>query len=212
MNRREFSAQLIAASVGATASSWLVPAQAQVEGTDYVKLSQPVPVPAGKIEVIEFFWYGCPHCNAFDPSLEKWSQSLPPDVAFRRVHVALAPHWAVHQRIFYALDTMGLEPSLHKKVFAAIHIERQHLDKPADISAFMQKNGVDAAKFMDNFNSFTVQTKCRQAGQLAAAYKIDGVPTMGVQGRYYTSVSMAGSHERTLAIVDQLIQKARKSA
>ena len=216
MNRRDFSAQLIAAGMGAAATTLMTSAQAQagapVEGTHYVKLNQPVQVPPGKIEVIEFFWYGCPHCNAFEPALDAWQKKLPADVTFKRVPVAFREEpFAAHQKIFYALDTMGLIPTMHRKVFYAIHNERQRLDKPADIAAFMQKNGVDSAKFLDAFNSFGVQTKLRQAKQLSEAYKIDGVPAIGVNGRYFTSVSLAGSPEGALAVSDFLIQKVRKA-
>ena len=192
-----------------------LPAHAQggpVEGTHYVRLSQPVPAgPAGKIEVIEFFWYGCPHCNAFEPTLEPWVKQLPADVAFHRVPVAFsAEPFVAHQRIFYALDSLGLVAAMHRKVFYAIHNDRLRLDKPADISAFMARNGVDAAKFMEAYDSFAVQAKAKQATQQAAAYKIDGVPAMGIQGRYYTSGSLAGTNEKALVVADFLMQRVRK--
>ncbi|HMC16468.1 MAG TPA: thiol:disulfide interchange protein DsbA/DsbL, partial [Albitalea sp.] len=117
-----------------------------------------------------------------------------------------------HQRIFFALDAMGLIPTMHRKVFYAIHGERQRLDKPADIAAFMAKNGVDSAKFLEIYNSFSIQTKARQAKQLAEAYKIDGVPALGVAGRYYTSGSLAGTTEASLGVADFLIDKVRKGA
>jgi len=215
MNRREFSTQLVAAGVGLSAAVIAAPAAAQfvpVEGTHYVRLSEPLPVPAGKIEVIEFFWYGCPHCNAFEPTLDAWQKKLPADVLFRRVPVAFRDEpYGTHQRIYYALETMGLIPTMHRKVFYAIHGERQRLDKAPEIAAFMAKNGVDSAKFLEVFNSFSVQTKARQARQLSAAYKIGGVPALGVQGRYFTSGSMAGTNEAALSVVDFLVQKVRKS-
>jgi thiol:disulfide interchange protein DsbA len=215
MKRREFSLSLLAAGLGNA-----LPAAAQggawpVEGTNYVRLSQPVPVsaPAGKIETIEFFWYGCPHCNAFEPTLDAWQKSLPPDVFFRRVPVAFSEEpYGTHQKIFYALDALGLIPTMHRKVFYAIHNERMRLTKPDEIQALMAKNGVDAAKFMDAFNSFSVQTKCAQARQLAAAYKIDAVPAMGVNGRYYLTGNMSGGNERMPAVVDALVARIRKGA
>ncbi|HEX6703268.1 MAG TPA: thiol:disulfide interchange protein DsbA/DsbL [Albitalea sp.] len=212
MNRREFSAQLLAGGLSATGLAATAHAQgAPVEGTHYVKLAQPVPATPGKIEVIEFFWYGCPHCNAFEPHLDAWARKLPPDVAFRRVPIAFRDEpYTAHQKIFFALDAMGLIPSMHRKVFYAIHNERQRLDKAPDIAAFMTKNGVDSAKFMDNFNSFSTQTKVRQALKLAADYKIDGVPALGIQGKYFTSNSLAGSGEGSLAVADYLIQRERK--
>ncbi|CAG1017275.1 Thiol:disulfide interchange protein DsbA [Burkholderiaceae bacterium] len=211
MNRREFSAQLAVAGLAATGLTTAVAQGAPVEGTHYVKLSQPVPVAAGKIEVIEFFWYGCPHCNVFEPALDAWSKKLPADVAFRRVPVAFREEpFVAHQKIYYALEAMGLIPTMHRKVFYAIHSERQRLDKPADIAAFMQKNGVDSAKFLDQYNSFSVQTKVRQASKAAADYKIDGVPAIGVHGKFYTSGTLAGSPDASLAVADHLIQRVRK--
>jgi thiol:disulfide interchange protein DsbA len=217
IERRQFSAALVGTGLGAAGLGLMGPAAAQggpVEGTHYVKLSQPVPTPGGgKVEVIEFFWYGCPHCNAFEPTLDAWAKRLPADVAFRRVPVAFRDEpFGAHQRIYYALEAMGQLEAVHRKVFYAIHNERARLDKPADIAAFMTKNGVDGTKFLDVYNSFSVQTKCRQAKQLSEAYKIDGVPAIGVQGRYYTSVGLAGSPDRALAVTDFLIQQARKGA
>jgi thiol:disulfide interchange protein DsbA len=217
MNRREFSNLVLLAGAGVAGSTLAPLARAQakpVEGQQYVRLSQPLPVPpGGKIEVIEFFWYGCPHCNAFEPALDAWQKKLPADVAFRRVPVYFREEpYGPHQRIFFALEAMGLIPTMHRKVFYAIHGERQRLDKPADIAAFMAKNGVDSAKFLDVYNSFSVQTKARQAKQLAEAYKIDGVPAIGVAGRYYTSGSLAGTTEASLGVADFLIDKVRKGA
>ena len=216
MKRREFSAVLASGALGAAAL--MNPAQAQggapVEGKDYLRLSTPLPAaPGGKIEVVEFFWYGCPHCNAFEPMLDAWAKKLPADVSFRRVPVAFREEpYVAHQRIYYALEEMKLTDTMHRRVFAAIHVDHMRLDKPADIAAFMTKNGVDGAKFLEYYNGFSVQTKARQAAQLAQAYKLDGVPAIGIQGRYFTSASMAGSHERALAVTDYLIQQVRAKA
>jgi thiol:disulfide interchange protein DsbA len=215
MDRRQFSTRLLGTGVGVAAFVAGGPARAQrapVEGTHYVKLSQPLPVAPGKIEVIEFFWYGCPHCNAFEPQLDAWQKKLPADVAFRRVPVAFRDEpFTAHQKIFFALDAMGLVPTLHRKVFYAIHVDQQRMDKPQEIAAFMAKNGVDSAKFLENFNSFSTQTKARQASKLAADYKIDGVPAIGVQGKYFTSSTLAGTPEASLAVADYLIQRERKA-
>ncbi len=215
MKRREFSTHLMATAVGVATLSAGGVARAQsefVEGTHYVKLSQPGQVPAdGKIEVVEFFWYGCPHCYAFEPALEAWQKKLPSDVAFRRIPVAFREEpFVAHQRLFFALDALGLVDTMHRKVFNAIHLDRMRLDKLPEIVAFVTKNGVDGAKFSDAFNSFSVQTKIRQAKQLAEVYRIDGVPTLGIQARFYTSGSLAGTAERTLVVADYLIDRSRK--
>jgi protein dithiol oxidoreductase (disulfide-forming) len=216
MKRRDFTASLVGAGLGTAALTLPSAAQAQggpIEGTHYVRLSTPVATvaEAGKIEVIEFFWYGCPHCNAFEPTLEAWVKKLPADVAFRRVPVAFREEpFVAHQRIFYALEAMGQVEAMHRKVFYAIHNDRAQLSKPAEISAFMAKNGLDGAKFLDVYNSFGVQTKVRQAKQLAEAYKIDGVPALGIQGRYFTSGTLAGNTDRALEVTNFLLQRARK--
>lgn len=219
MNRRNFSQ-----SVTAGAAAWVavlggaagVPhALAQggpVEGVHYVKLSQPAPVsaPTGKIEVVEFFWYGCPHCNALEPALEAWIKRLPADVAFRRVPVAFSATHESHQKLFYGLEAMGQLEAMHRRIFAAIHTQQQRLDREADQLAFLKAQGVDEAKFLEMTKSFSVQTKMRQAKQLSSAYKIDGVPAMGVAGRFYTAGSLAGDNQRALAVTDFLIARARK--
>ena len=219
IQRRQFTTSLLAAGAAGTLLPLATQAQAQaqqfpVEGTNYVRLGQAVPVPTGgKIDVIEFFWYGCPHCNAFEPTLEAWLKNLPPDVAFRRVPIAFSEEpFVAHQRIFYALDGMGLIPTMHRKVFYAIHNDRMRLAKPDEIAAFMAKNGVDSAKFLETYNSFSVQTKASQAKQLAQSYKIDAVPAMGVQGRYFINGTMSGTNDRMVVVADALILKVRKGA
>ena len=214
MKRREFSTSALAAGLSLGIAPFGARAQGgPVEGQQYVRLARPQPVATpGKIEVVEFFWYGCPHCYEFEPMLEAWVKKLPPDVALRRVPVAFRDEpFTAHQKIFYALEALGQVDAMQMKVFNAIHREHNRMDKPAEIAAFMQKNGIDSAKFLDLYNSFGVQTKTRQARTLAEEYKIDGVPALGINGRYYTSGSLAGSLERSLAVADFLIQKSRKA-
>ena len=214
MKRRDFSLQLAGAGLalaGAT-PTW---AQAPVEGTHYIKLSQPLAPnllpPAGKIDVAEFFWYECPHCNAFDPLLESWVRKLPDDVYFHRVPVGFTARHVQAQKMFYALEDMGKLEALHRKIFAAIHVQNQRLLSESDMVAFVKANGVDGDKFSEMFRSFQVATQATKAKQLTDAYKIDGVPSMGVQGRYFTSGSLAGTHERALAVTDYLIQRVRQA-
>ena len=216
MNRRDFTLQVLgSAGLGAVAGvPGLAFAQsgAPVEGTNYVKLSQSAPsnAPAGKVEVVEFFWYGCPHCYHFEPYLAAWVAKLPPYIEFRRVPVAFRENpFGVHQKLFYALEAMGLVGALHAKVFHAYHEEGLKLDQPDLVADFVAKQGVDRAKFLQAFNSFGVQTKCRQARSLAEAYKIDGVPTLGIGGRFYTSVGLNGTPEKTLATTEALVNKLR---
>ena len=206
IDRRRFTT----VALGLAAS---LPAAAQwrfAEGTHFVKLPAPLPVPAGKIDVVEFFWYGCPHCNAFEPTLDAWSKRLPPDVALRRVHVAFTPLHETHSRIFYSLQQLGQLEAQHRRVFAAIHQQRLALANEAEIADFMQKSGVDRAAFVQAFRSPAVSEGVAQGKRLSDAYQIDGVPALGVAGRWYTSGSLAGGNDRMVQVADQLIAAARK--
>lgn len=218
IKRREFSLKGSAAMAAGLAGGWghLSLAQAQAgapsAGVDYQRLDKPVAVdtPAGKIEVIEFFWYNCPHCNAFEPTLEAWIKRAPKDVVIRRVPVGFRPDFAPQQRLFYAIEAMGLVEKLHAKVFYAIHVERQRLDTPETIADWVAKQGVDKAKFMEQFDSFSVASKQKRAVQLQDGYRVEGVPALGVAGRFYTDGSKAGNMERALKVVDHLIDEVRK--
>lgn len=210
MNRRDFSTRLAAASLLAVPFAASAQGGAPLEGKQFTKIEPPVPpIVPGKIEVIEFFSYACPHCNAFEPTVATWAKTLPADVAFHRVPVPFLMNFENLMRTYYSLETMGQVDAMQRKVFAAIHVDRNFLEKPADIAALMQKNGVDAAKFTSVFNSFSVASSVTRAKKLMAAYKIDSVPTVTVQGRYATSPSQAGGLEQTTAVVDYLVQRAR---
>lgn len=212
MKRRDFSALTLAGSAGLGLSPMAQAQGAPVEGTQYVKLAQPVAVASsGKVEVVEFFWYGCPHCNALEPAFEAWSRRQPADVAVNRVPVGFTPVHEFHQKLFYALEAMGVLDAMHRKVFNAIHVEHKRLNTEADVATFAKAQGLDADKLVATLKSFSVIGKARQAKQLAEAYRIDGVPAIGIHGRYYTSGPMTGSHERTLAVADYLIALVRKS-
>lgn len=217
MQRRDFSKRIAAAGgLGlGLGLQGVAQAQAPREGTHYVKLGSPAPValPAGKaVEVVEFFWYGCPHCYAFEPTLEAWVKRLPADVAFRQVPVGfMAPH-QFHARLFYALEETGALATMHRKVFNAIHQQGKRLNSDGDIAAFAKDNGVDGDKLVQSMKGFSVSTKATRAKQLADAYRIDGVPAVGVHGRFYTAASLAGSHERAVQVADHLIQLARQKA
>lgn len=211
MKRREFARAVTATA--ATAAVWSLPAQAQKleAGTDYLVLDPraPVEAPAGKIEVVEFFWYSCPHCNAFEPTLAAWIKKLPKDVAFRRVPVAFRDDFVPQQRLFYALDAMGLIEKLHTKVFAAIHVERQALNKGETIADWVAAQGVDRAKFLEQYNSFSVASKATKGAQLQNSYKVEGVPALGVAGRFYTDGSLTKNMERALQVVEGLVAAIR---
>jgi thiol:disulfide interchange protein DsbA len=215
MNRRQLSTALLLAGVAGSAGWPLAPASAQaagaVEGKDFTRVQTPQPpgFPAGKVEVLEFFSYACPHCSAFEPTLEAWAKQLPPEVVLRRVPVPFLMNADNFMHAYYALETIGAVDAVQLKIFRAIHIDRQRLDTAENIAAFVGKYGVDAAKFLAAFKSFSVATAVSRAKKLTADYQVDSVPTLIVQGRWMTSPSQAGSQERTLAVVDQLAQRVR---
>jgi len=213
MKRRDFSV----GAASALAATLVVPqAHAQgaapQRGTDYLPLEKPASVeaPPGKIEVVEFFWYSCPHCNAFEPMFADWVQRQPQDVSVRRVPVAFRDDFEPQQRLYYALEAMGKLPELHTKVFHAIHAERQQIARPDPIIAWVEKQGVDKAKFTEVYNSFTVISKAKRAKQLQDAYKVQGVPSLGVAGRFYTDGTVAKGMPRALQVVDYLVAELRK--
>lgn len=213
MKRRDFSLQLAGASLGLALAGTARAQGGPVEGQQFQRLQTAVPVslPAGKkIEVLEFFSYGCPHCFSFEPALEVWTKQLPPDVLFRQVPVGfMAP---VLQKTFFALEEMGQREALHRKIFNAFHVQRTRLNTEAEVVAFVAANGVDGAKFTEALKSFSVNTKISRTQQLMSGYKVDSVPMVGVHGRFTTSPSMAGTSERALAVTDLLIQRARQGA
>ena len=215
MKRRDFS---VSAAVAVTASALSLPALAQPatfkEGKDYEKLAKPVATsaPADKVEVIEFFWYNCSHCNEFEPSLARWMTTAPKNASVQRVPVAFNASFAPQQKLYYTLEGMGKVDELHARVFRAIHVERQNLSKEDAIFAWVAKQpGVDMAKFKEIYNSFSVSNQVRRATQLQEAYGVEGVPSMGVAGRYYTDGTKAGSMPAVLAVVNYLIGISAKA-
>lgn len=215
MNRRDFS--LSASTVLATSALGL-PLAARAkdgkfqEGIDYLELKKPAltDAPKGQIEVVEFFWYSCPHCNAFEPSLSTWVKALPKDVFFKRAPVAFNASFVPEQKLYFALESMDKVAEMHAKVFRAIHVERLPLNKDDLIFNWMGKQGIDVAKFKAAYNSFTVANQVRKATDLQAAYHVEGVPSMGVTGRYYTDGTLTGSMATVLQVVDHLVQLQRK--
>ncbi len=187
---------------GALASAQKAPAS----GTDYRTLKQPVAVevPAGKIEVVEFFWYGCPHCNSLEPSLNEWIKRQAADVVVRHIPVAFNDSLVPHQRLYYALEALGKESELRPKIFSAIHRERNLLNTQDLMADFAAKNGIDRKKFLDTYNSFGVQTKTRRAAQLAEAFGVDGVPAIAVAGKFIIPNSSA-----LLTVTDYLVARER---
>jgi thiol:disulfide interchange protein DsbA len=215
MNRREFSVgtACLAAAAGLGLPGLAFAQKSPENGHDYRTLEKRVALdtPPGKIEVVEFFWYSCPHCNAFEPQLVAWSKKLPRDVVLRRVPVGFRDSFVPQQRLFYTLEAMGKVDELHSKVFQTIHGDKEPTDREDQIVAWAAKNGLDAAKFKDIYNSFSVSAKARKATQLQEAFQVEGVPALGVAGRWYTDGTAAGNMPRALQVVDYLLAEARKS-
>lgn len=215
MKRRVFSvsaATVLAASTVALPTVSMAQAK-PTAGKDYAVLETraPVDTPADKVEVIEFFWYSCPHCNAFEPALNNWIKTLPKDVVIKRVPVAFQDSFVPQQKLFYALEALGKVDALHDKVFYAIHVEKKALNTEAKIVEWAVSQGLDKAKFQEAYNSFSVVGKVKRATLLQDAYKVEGVPAIGVAGRFYTDGTRSGSMGRALQTTDALVAEARKA-
>jgi thiol:disulfide interchange protein DsbA len=187
------AALLLAAPLGAGAQQLIeIKPPVPVEGTD-------------KIQVLEFFWYGCIHCYNLEPSLESWIKTLPPDVEFRRVPAVFNERWGLDASIYYAMEALGLVDKLHRPLFEAIHKNRLRTDNQQEFSEWLTRQGVDAKKFVETVQSFGVRSKTRRAVQLTVAYKVDGTPAMAVHGRY-TIPAQANLFQ----VVESAIDRVRK--
>ena len=207
------SIKTLALAALAAAVTLLAPAvQAQLKpGTDYSELKAPQALEVqGKVEVVEFFWYRCPHCYSLEPVLEPWSKKLPADVQFRRIPAVLSDNWAVDAGFFYAFEALGVLDKVHKPFFDAIHRDRLDIRNEAAITEWLKKHGIERKKFDEVYKSFGVQAKIKRAAQLSASYQLDGVPLLAVQGRYTVSAEQGGTQNGMLATTDQLIDLARK--
>ena len=189
------------------ATACLQLAQAQTPAAPpFLELRPPQPTEApGKVEVIEFFWYGCPHCYAFEPVLNPWIKKLPKDVVFRRVPAIFNEQWGVAARVFYTLEAIGEEARLHTALFDAIHKDNLRITDESAMAAWLGKNGVDVDKYN---RSFGVESRLKRAQQMTEAYRIDGVPSMAVQGRFVLSASVITDRQALLNATDEAIKVA----
>ena len=211
MKRRLFS------TLALTTTAWLSAGMAWAQaalfksGKDFLTLDRPVATESGtgKVELIEFFWYSCPHCNMFEPSFAQWVKNAPKDVVVRRMPVSFRDDFAPQQRLYFTIEAMNLMETLHPKVFAAIHVEKLLLNTDASVLAWAEKQGVDKAKFNEVYKSFGVASKLKRAVQLQNEYKVEGVPSLGVAGRYYIDGTLAGSMDRALKVAESLIAQTR---
>jgi thiol:disulfide interchange protein DsbA len=214
MQRRQFSKAALAgaglAATGALGFGATAHAQAALlEGKDYHRLQRPAPVdaPAGQVEVVEFFAYTCIHCFNFEPHFTEWIKNKPAHVIVRRNPVAFSDAFVPLQRLYFTLEAMGQVEALHEKIFRAIHVDKQRLTTADTITNWVEKQGVDRAKFTEFYNSFAVAGKARRSTQLQEAYQVEGTPALGVAGRFY----IPGQGPRTLAVANALIAEARKA-
>ncbi len=222
MTHTQLTRRTLALAIAGLFTVAAMPALAQggpQEGQQYRVLKPRNATTAGdkKIEVIEFFWFGCPHCNSLDPSLEAWLKKAPADVAFKRVHINFDAEGSSnkrtenHQRLFYTLESLGLNAAQNSAVFNAIHADRKPLNSRDNILEWAKSRNLDMAKFTAAYDdSFTLSRKMRAATQLQEAYKVDGVPYFAVDGQYITSPSIAGGEAGFYTALDFLINKTRK--
>jgi thiol:disulfide interchange protein DsbA len=189
-----------------------------VAGKDYRLVNPSQPVESGaKTEVIEFFWYGCPHCNNLQSPLNAWLKRKPSDVEFRRVPAVFQDSWIPLTKAYYAIEAMGLVDKLHHDVFAAIHKQKIRLQDPKVLADWMAQHGVDRQKFMDTYNSFAVQSRAQRSIDITRNYDIPGTPALVVDGKYLTAPSMtlnpdnSINYERYFRVLDEVIALARKS-
>lgn len=180
-------------------------------GAEYRLIEPQPPAADGRIEVVEFFWYGCPYCYELQPALEEWATRMPADVALRRVPAILRDAWTPHVRIYYTLEVLGELARLHPQVYHGYHVEELHMSKPDVMAQWAVRHGIPAAKWRAAYDSAEVTARVEQARSLTRAYEVRGTPTIVVDGRYLTSSGMAGSVRGVIPIVDELIRIARAS-
>ena len=179
-------------------------------GTDYTQLATPVATQnPDKIEVQEFFWYGCPHCYQFEPKINAWVKNKPASVEFVRTPAPLNPNWMVHTKTYYALETMGKGEQYHSDIFSALHVEKMKLYTPEAMADFLEKKGLDRAKFLETFASFAVEMRASKAAQIGKQYRVSGVPALTVNGKYLVSTNKPGGFDEALAVVNYLVEKEK---
>ena len=182
-----------------------------VEGRDYTVLPHARPTDSGKnIEVLEFFWYGCPHCYDLHPHIKTWLKTIPKDVSFRYVPAIFRSNWIPGVKTFYALEALGEKDRLHDKIYEAIHLDKIDLTKDEVLFDWVAKQGIDRQKFIDAYNSFSVQNQVSRSTQMSKDYNLSGVPALVVDGKYLTSGKMGGTPQDTIKVLGELIEKVRK--
>lgn len=186
-------------------------AQPFAAGTDYSVLNPGIPTDsAGRVEVVEFFWYGCPHCYDLEPRLTKWIGALPKDVEFKRVPAPFNNQWEIAGRVYYTLESLGVVEKLHGPLFDAIHKDGLRITNERAMIEWVGRQGVDTQKYSAVYRSFAVESKLKRARQVTQASQIDGVPALMVNGKYVVNAQQGQTRERMLAIADALIERSRR--
>lgn len=170
--------------------------------------SQPLSVENG-VEVIDFFWYGCPHCNNLQPALEEWIRRKPSDVTVRRIPAILRDSWAPHARIYFTLEALGEVDRLHQQVYRSYHVEKLSMSQPAVMSEWAVRHGISRERWDETYNSVAVSRQVEQAARLTRTYDIEGTPSLVVNGHFLTSGNMAGTTGALIPLLDRLVRMAR---
>jgi len=182
------------------------------EGEAYKVLPQAQPTTnPNHIEVVELFWYGCPHCHKFEPYIDKWLKTKPDNVDFIRMPAILREEWSLHARAFYTAETLGILDKIHKPLFDAIHVEKRYLFSEDALMQFFQEFGVSNEDFRNTFHSFAVDSKVRRARQMSKRYMAMGTPAVVVNGKYLTGPGMAKGFDNLIKVVDFLVAKESAS-
>jgi thiol:disulfide interchange protein DsbA len=179
-------------------------------GHEYEEIPQQPIATGPKIEVVEFFWYGCPHCYQLQQPLEAWLKRKPDDVELRRIPAVFRPSWLAHARVFYTLESLGELGRLHQAVYRALHTEKVDLGSAETSADWAVGHGVDRAKYLTAYNSADTTKKVEQARSATRDYAIQGTPSLVVDGRYLTSSSMADSYQAVVVILEDLVRLARE--
>ena len=180
----------------------------QAESLGYEALSPAQPTQnQDKIEIIEFFWYGCPHCYSFEPELTEWLKNKPENVEFIRQPAVFSSLWGKHAKAYLVAEALGVVDKVHADFFDAIQNKKQKLTSEDQLAKFFVAHGVDEAQFRATFNSFLVDAKLRQAKAMAPRYGVTGVPAIIINGKYKTNGPLAGSHKKMIEVMDRLIQQ-----
>ena len=181
-------------------------------GVHYTELSKPVQTAdPSKIEVVELFWYGCPHCDSLDPALEAWKAQLPEDVQFVRLPVVFGRNWEMHARMFWVAKNLGILDQVHTPLFNALHRENKRLLREDEAVEFLARFGADPAVVRRELKGFATESGMRLADARARAYGISGVPAMVIDGRYVTGVGQAGSQQALFTLINALIEQRRSA-